>query len=505
MFSRNSKDSQNGRIQAEISSLEDRPEKSIPLLIVSLAGLLVALLSGFHGSIPFAGSLCTNACSDTVRIHFLHIPFWIWGALFYLTAAVLAFFRHRSVAWIAFAAAGVEAVLVLLMIRMKWPCLFCIANAAVVVVLLAVAFRKELLWQQAALALLFFVAFLFWVPFENNLPLFASANPAAQGRYDYGPAAIVGGQVITNQRLDVLLGSRLQQMRADIYRMKMQRLDQLIVGVILDKQAKKQGKTVEQLVKGLTGSVTVSDADVAKYMQEHQQQLMLYEKTIPDLKQRLKQGLEEQKKAQVVDDYAHARESRYDVRVFVPMPYPPKVNIDIGQAPTLGPENAPVTVVEFSDYQCPACRSNYPVVKQMMALYGDKIRWVYKEYPLRMHKYAFEAAEAGLCAEDQGKFWQYQSDLYTTPDLSVPNLIAMAVKLGMSGKQFSKCLEDSKYKAMVQRSVSEAVQAGIDKTPTYVINGTVFIGGPSLDTFERVIDEALREKGIRMQIGGKAK
>jgi protein-disulfide isomerase len=181
------------------------------------------------------------------------------------------------------------------------------------------------------------------------------------------------------------------------------------------------------------------------------------------------------------------------------------VKIDIAGAPTLGPHNAPVTIVEFSDYECPACRANHQVVKQVRAVYGDKLRWVYKEYPLHIHPQAFKAAEAGLCAEDQGKFWQYQDDLYSTPDLAAPNMVAMAVKLGMSEKRFSACLNSSKYKATVQKSIAEAVQAGIDRTPTYVINGTVFIGGPSLDTFKRVIDEALREKGIRPQSAGNAK
>ncbi|MDR3570482.1 MAG: thioredoxin domain-containing protein [Syntrophobacteraceae bacterium] len=505
MFSNKNKDLQDSRIEPESSSCEDCPKKSIPLLVVSLMGLLVAFLSGFHETIPFAGSLCSTACADTARMHFLHIPFWLWGALFYLGAAALAFFNQKSVAWISFAAAGVEAVLVLLMIWMQTPCVFCIANAAVLVVLLAVSFRKELVWQQATLALLFFVGFLFWVPYENNLQIFSPKNDAVNDRYDSGIAATVGGENITNQRLDVLLGSRLQQMRSDIYQMKMQRLDQLVIDTILDKEAKKQGKTLDQLISGLTGSVKVSDAEVDKYMQEHRQQLQVYAKTMPDLKQRIKQGLEEQKKTMAVNAYAHAHEAQYGVRVFVAMPHPPKVTIDIAGAPALGPKNAPVTVIEFSDYECPACRANHKVVQQVRAAFGDKLRWIYKEYPLHVHPLAFKAAEAGLCAEDQGKFWQYQNDLYTTPDLAVPNLIAMAAKLGMSGKQFSECLNSSKYKAMVQKSISDAVRAGIDRTPTYVIDGTVFIGGPSLDTFERVIGEELKEKGIRPQVAGKTK
>ncbi|MGC8492153.1 MAG: thioredoxin domain-containing protein, partial [Syntrophobacteraceae bacterium] len=385
MIFHNKKDLQNAGILSETSSFKDSSRTSIPLLAVALPGLVVAFLSGFHESIPFASSVCTSACTDTVRMHFLHIHFWIWGAAFYLSVAVLAVFRKRAVAWIAFAAAGVEALLILLLIWMKAPCVFCIANAAVVVVLLLAAFRKDLVWQQATLTLLFFVAFLFWVPFENNLPYLASAN-SAPGRYDYGTAASVGGETITNQRLDVLVGRRLQQLRTEIYRMKMQRLDQLIVNTIMDKEAKREGKTLDQLVAAVTGSVSVSDADVAQYMQEHQQQLQSYENTVPDLKQRIRRGLEKQKREQAVENYAHSLEPRYHVRFFLPVPYPPKVKIDVSGAPALGPKNAPVTVVEFSDYQCPACRANHPVVEQVRAAFGDKLRWVHMDYPLHIHK-----------------------------------------------------------------------------------------------------------------------
>jgi protein-disulfide isomerase len=503
MFSSN-KDVQNGGLEPEGSVSEGCSQRSVPLLVISLVGLLVAFLSGFHQSIPFLSSICTDACTDAGLMHFSHVHFWVWGALFYPVVGLLAFWKPKSVAWIAFAAAGAEAVLILIMIRLHLPCIFCIANAGVMVVLLGFAFRKKLIWQEATLALLFFVVFLFWVPLENNLHFFASANPGQFG-LDYGPAATVDGEVITNQRLDVLLGSKLQQMRLDIYRMKMQRLDQLIVDRILAKEAKKHGKTVQDFTATLTSSAVVSDADVAQYIQQHQQQLQLYMKTVPDLKQRIKQGLEEQKRIQAVNDYAHAHEGRYDVRFFLPVPRPPEVKIHIGHAPSLGPRNAPVTVIEFSDYQCPACRANHPVVKQVRAAFGNKLRWVYKEYPLKIHPFAFKAAEAGLCANAQGKFWQYQDQLYTTPDLSVKNLIDMAAKLGMSREKFSKCLNDSQYKATVERSVSEAEQAGIDRTPTYVINGMVFIGGPSLDKFEKVISEALNEKGVKTDIGQKTK
>ena len=180
----------------------------------------------------------------------------------------------------------------------------------------------------------------------------------------------------------------------------------------------------------------------------------------------------------------------------MPVPNPPRITIDTQGAPTLGPSDAPVTIVEFSDYECPACRSTHEVVKQVRAAYGDKVQWIYKDYPLRRHKDAFKAAEASHCAQEQGKFWQYQERLFTTPDLSPDNMVSDAVQLGMSPEKFSQCLQDSKYKALVEKNVRDAEQAGIDRTPSFIINGVLFAGGPSLDNFRSMIDEELRKRRI---------
>ena len=458
----------------ELHSVSNASRRSIPVLLISLAGLVISFMSGFQESIPFLKPLCLSACKDTVEIHFLHVPIWLLGAVFYSAVAILSLFRRDMLAWIAGPAAGVEAVLILILIQLKAPCVFCIANAAIIVVLLAVIFRKELFWQEATLALLFFVGFFFWIPFENDLlqpSIRAEAHaPGADGA---GIAATVGDEVITNQRLDVLLGQKLQDDRREIYRMKMEKLDQLILQMVLDKEAKQQGKPLESLLEQIApiGSATVEESEVDKYMQENHEQLKAYQGSMPDLRERIKSFLQQQKRSGVIQNYAHGLEQKYGVRILVPAPKPPTLKVDTQGCPTLGPANAPVTIVEFSDYQCPACRSTHQVVKQLRADYGDKVRWIYKEYPLKIHKDAFKAAEAAHCAEDQGKFWEYQEMLFTMPDLSPGKLIDAAVQLGMSRENFSRCLEDSKYKDLVDKNTRDAVETGIDRTPTFMSMG----------------------------------
>ncbi len=494
----------------EIPPLPERRKTGILLLLISLAGLIISVLSGFQQNIPFLKSLCSIACRDTVEIHFLRMPFWLWGAVFYAAAAMLALLRAEMVIWIAGPAAGVEAALILVMIQLKAPCVFCLANAAIILLLLAAAFRKEIFWPQTTLALVFFVGFFFWVPLENGLSHSATRSAAGRaaeafGGDESGIAATVGDEVITNQRLNVLLGSKLLETRRDIYRMKRERLDQLIFEMILDKEAKRQGKTIESLVEQIApaSSAPVEESEIDKYMQANQEQLQAYQGSIPDLRQRIRVFLEQQKRSQVIKDYVHGLEPKYGVRILVPVPNPPKVKVDTRGAPTLGPPDAPVTVVEFSDYQCPACRSTHEVIKQARAIYGDRVQWIYKDYPLRRHPDAFRAAEASHCAEDQGKFWEYQEKLFTSPDLSTAGLVNIAVQLGMSQEKFSRCLQDSRYKALVEKNVQDAVGVGIDRTPSFMINGTVLVGGPSLNALRGRIDEELNKAGPKPQTIGR--
>lgn len=467
-----------------------RQGRSPALLLLSLSGLLISIISGFWEQIPFFNSLCPAACRDTAEIRFLSIPFWMWGAAFYAVTSFFLLVRRELAAWIIAPAAGVEAALILLMIQMNTPCTFCIANAVVLALLLIVTFEKRLAWQEVTLALLLFALFSHLIPYEN------SAISAATGSEPV-VAAIVGDEQITDDRLEVLLGSKLFELKKDIYRMKRDRLDQLIVEIILHREAKAQGKTTEQFleVTAPLSRFTATDAEIDKYLQDNEEKLADFRGTVKELRERVKSFLQQQKRSQALKDYAHSLYPKYGVRINLPAPAPTRVKIDLEGAPTQGPPEAPVMIVEFSDYECPACRSTHEVVKKVKAAYGSHIQWVYKDYPLRRHKFAFKAAEAAHCAEEQGKFWEFQDLLFGADDLSAPNLVKLAGDLGLSKEKFSRCLDDSKYKELVEKNIQDAARSGVDRTPSFVINGAVYVGGHGFDMFKKVIEEELAKAG----------
>ena len=185
-----------------------------------------------------------------------------------------------------------------------------------------------------------------------------------------------------------------------------------------------------------------------------------------------------------------------------------KVEINTEGAPSIGPENAKVTVIEFSDYQCPYCGAAAgtheqlinqfqtrdptwkPAVPELEALAKEgTIRYVFKNYPLGFHENAEKAAEAGLCAEEEGKFWEYHDLLYKNQEaLTVTDLKKYATQIGINKQKFDECLDSGRMKTRVEEDMSDGTKAGVSGTPTYFINGIVMEGAVSFEDIKKVIE-----------------
>jgi protein-disulfide isomerase len=466
--------------------MEKKRQRSYILMSFGFVGLLLSLLTGFQEIFPFLQFLCTTACRQTVEINLFWLPVWLWGALFYIVVILLGLFRKDWVLWVVAPAAGIEVALVWVLFLMKAPCVFCIANAAIVIALLILSFNKPLFWQEATLLLVFLMIFKTWIPFENW----------GSSKRQQGIAAKVGDEVITDQRVEVSLGSKLLELQRDIYRLKKEKLDQIIVDTILQKEAKKKDLPLDKLIEEVVppnSQPPVTEDDIQKYLDENQERIRDWKGSMAELRERVKSFLEQQQRLRQISSYAHSLEQQYGVQVLLKVPLPHNVKVNVEGAPSEGPEDAPVTIVEFSDYQCPACRSTHAVVKELKALYGKQVRWIFKDYPLKIHREAFKAAEAAHCAGDQNKFWEYQEQAFTTPRLYVGNLVETAGQLGLDKEKFVQCLDGGKYKDYLEKSIQDAVQAGIDRTPSFIINGTVLAGGHTLENLKAAIDGELKK------------
>ena len=158
--------------------------------------------------------------------------------------------------------------------------------------------------------------------------------------------------------------------------------------------------------------------------------------------------------------------------------------------PSYGPKDAPITIVEFSDYECPYCKQWHEQVwNPLEKKYGSQIRLVYRDFPLYgLHNNAAPAAEAAHCADEQGKYWEYHDLLFSGEyRLARPSYEAIAVRLGLDGGKFSSCLDTSKYKDVVQGNYDFASKLGVQSTPTFFVNGMALVGAQPFEVFDKVI------------------
>ena len=180
------------------------------------------------------------------------------------------------------------------------------------------------------------------------------------------------------------------------------------------------------------------------------------------------------------------------VKVFLE---PVRVEIAPGFDRSLGPKDAPVTIVEFSDFQCPYCARVRADLARLRERHPGKLRLVFRDFPLAMHKEARKAAEAGRCADEQGKFWEMHDRLFGDQKrLQLEDLKQRAAEIGLDPQAFGSCLDSGRTGGAVKGDLAEGARYGVTRTPTFFVNGRYLSGSQSLENFDQVIEDAL-ERG----------
>lgn len=170
-----------------------------------------------------------------------------------------------------------------------------------------------------------------------------------------------------------------------------------------------------------------------------------------------------------------------------------RYDIPVDGYPSLGPDDAPITIVEFSDFQCPFCRRFHEETYQaLLDAYPDQIRFVYRNLPLTsIHPNAMPSAVASLCANGQNAYWDYHDKLFSSETLSKETYIQYATDLGLNVDEFSACLSSGKYDDFIQEDMDFALNLGVQSTPTFFINGLAVVGAQPLSSFQQIIDKEL--------------
>jgi protein-disulfide isomerase len=277
-----------------------------------------------------------------------------------------------------------------------------------------------------------------------------------------------------------------------LYEARRAAIDDLVASTLLDQEARARGVDRSALVEEeIANKVpTVTDDEVAAWYAANQARVQgapLDQARAPIRAYLLQERMDEARQR-----FIETLKAKTTVRVRLE---PPRQKIAEAGAPTKGTAGAPIELIEFSDFECPFCLRARPTVDQVLKTYGDRIRFVYRHYPLPGHPHARPAAEAAACAAEQNQFWPYHDRLFANPSkLGTSDLKQTASDLGLDAAKFNECVDARKYKAAVDADVKEANEVGVDGTPAFFINGRMLSGAQPFSAFKRVIDEELQLK-----------
>lgn len=289
----------------------------------------------------------------------------------------------------------------------------------------------------------------------------------------------------------------LFQARNTFYDAEKKAVDEYIDDFLLERQAQKENVTVPELLERHVNATIAKDPDDAA--------LRVYYEGV-DTKEpfeavrgQILDHVRERRLARAKTEYMKALRSQAKITIEVEAP---RIEISLKNTPVRGPADAPLTLVEFADFECPYCQQVQPALDKLETEFKGRVAFAYKDMPLPMHPHAQKAAEASQCAAVQGKYWQYHDLLMQTKELEVPQLKAGAGKLGLDTAAFDKCLDSGEQAGAVKASEDEAVNLGLQGTPSFFLNGRFFSGIMSYDQMRQVFEDELKRTTAQAGNGG---
>jgi protein-disulfide isomerase len=312
-----------------------------------------------------------------------------------------------------------------------------------------------------------------------------AAAPVAGGN---DVVATVDGAPITRAALEAQVKSQLVEVDNQRYEVLSEGLDGMIAEALIAKEAASRGVTPEALLEQDVASKVTPPTDAKIQEVYDANKAQLGNATLDQVKDRIVQYLDGQQEGELQEKLLVSLRQKYKTTVALK---PPTIEVGDGGAPSRGPADAPVTIITFSDYECPFCKRAEPTVLQVMKAYPDKVRLVHRQYPLPFHKQARPAAEAALCANAQGKFWEYHEKVFTAASLDDASLKTIAGEVGLDQAKYDACVSSKEMAKAIDKDVADASAVGVRGTPAFFINGRMISGAQPFEKFQVIIDEEL--------------
>ena len=307
--------------------------------------------------------------------------------------------------------------------------------------------------------------------------------------------ATIGDQKVTMAELNERLKDPLANLDKQKYQLRKQGLEGFVVEKLVQAEAKKRGMTEDEYLKAeIDDKIPAPPEEKVKELFEGAKERLPPGSTLEQMRPQIVEFLSGQQKQERAKELFE--ELKKNNKVEIKLPAPPVQRAEVAATgPSKGPANAPVTIVEFSDFECPFCSRANVTVDQVMKEYGDKVRLVFRHFPLNFHPNAQKAGEASLCADDQKKFWEYHDVLFQNQKaLEVDKLKKYAADLKLDTAAFNKCLDSGEKAAQVKADMEAGQKVGVNGTPAFFVNGVLLSGAVPFEEFKAVIDAELAGK-----------
>ena len=322
-----------------------------------------------------------------------------------------------------------------------------------------------------------------------------TANVNAPGLTPATVLATVDGRAITASEFEERLKPFVYKLQREIYEAEMRAVDLKVNELLLNAEAKRLNKTPEDIYKAEVAGKAhePTDAEVTKFYQDNKARIPP-DRDLNSLRPDIVELLKTQQLSRLELELAQRLRSGAKVQVFIKEPEPPVQVISVDDDPARGEASAPVTVVVFTDFQCPSCAAMHPIIEETLKTYGNRVRLVVRDFPLSIHPNARKAAEAADAANAQGKFFEYIAVLFKNQSaLDAESLKKYANDLGLDRLRFDSALNSGQYAAEVSKDVADGEAYGVDATPTLFING-VRLRNMTAEGLRAAIDSALAAK-----------
>ena len=302
--------------------------------------------------------------------------------------------------------------------------------------------------------------------------------------------ATISGQAVTAGVVNERLKPIIYKLRLETYEVEKEALDRTINDVLLLAEAHLRGVAPEEIVrKEVTEKLhPPTEAEVVKFYSENKARIT---GDLDSVRNQIANYLQDQDQQRWQLTLSERLRKGADIRLLISGPEAVSISISTDDDPSRGDANAPVTIVEFTDFQCPACAAMQPVLEEVLKSYGNKVRFVVRDFPLSLHANARKAAEAADAAYAQGKFFEYVALLFKRQSaLDVPSLKKYATELGLDRARFDAAVDGGTYAAEVQHDIDDGRMYGVESTPTIFVNGVV-LKTLSAEALRAVIDRQL--------------